>query len=345
MTIRNRSIIVSTEGAEQPNGDLVENFINYKKKSKSKIKPATERAYRAYLPSFMDTANADALIVAKDVQGLEDAALQWLDVPLGKKTVISDATWNRRCAYLKAFFAYLVKRKHLPENPLGDAEKRSEDKRFLSFGDEDVNRCSKKLYDIYIAKPTFLNLRNFLLFVFLSTTGVRAGEAGGFARRDIDPALEMIVIHGRITKTKQTRHVPIPLFTAEAWMKKKKGKSDYQILFEAFFNAHSTLYPDDTTPFFCNQSGGRLTANAIWQAIRPIMKACGLRDGRIHDLRHYALTRIAMNGGAMAVQEIAGHATPVMTARYINPTPQQVCRIGAAAIKKAAACATLQLTR
>lgn len=343
MTKRNRSLIVSVVGSAQTNADHVENFVAYKKSTR-KITPATERAYRSYLGSFMEEADAESLIAAKDADALHTAAVRWLDKPLGEVSEISNGTWNRRFAYLKAFFGYLVERKQLPENPLYGIKKRNEDIRYLSFGDADVSLCAAKLYEIYIAKPTFLNLRNYLLFVFLSTTGARASEAGAFARRDIDPVLEMVAIHGRITKTKQTRHVPIPYFSTEAWMKKKK-KSDFQLLFEAFYNAHTTTYTDDTTPFFCNQTGKKLTSNAIWQAIKPIMKECGLQEGRIHDLRHYALTRIAMNGGAAAVQHIAGHATPLMTARYVNPTPQQVCSIGAAAIKKAAAVAPPQLTR
>lgn len=330
MTIkRNRSITIPTPDFVAMNTDHVESFITHKKNSAKKITPATERAYRAYIPSFLEMMNGHALIAARDTTALEDAALQWLSIPLGKKTMVSDATWNRRRAYLKAFFAFLVKRKVLPENPLSDSEKRTEEPRELFFGDADVKRCADFLYKKYIAKPKFLNLRNYLLFIFLSMTGARAGEAGGFSRCDIDPALEMVKIKGKITKTKHTRHVPIPYYSANTWMKKKK-KTDYQILFEAYYTAHEKAYPDASTPFFCSQTGEKMTSSAIRQAILPAMRECGLQEARIHDLRHYALTSMAMNGGVAAVQHIAGHATPVMTARYVNPTPQQICAIAAA---------------
>lgn len=307
---------------------LVTDFIEYKQASRA-ISSSMVRAYKTYLTSLME-AGADALIESRDSDGLASFVLHWLSEPMKKAedtpVAITNGTWNRKLAYVKSFLNYLIEeKKFFDVNPLRRIRKRHEDIRMLPFGTDAVGAISKILLDQYIDGSNLLDLRNYLLFTMLYTAGLRVGEAGAFSRQQIDLQSGTITIYGRITKTKTSRMIPIPLFVAGA---KLKQKSDYQKLFEYYYNYHAGKYPAGT-PFFCTSPGGKFTATNIYHTLKPFFVDAGIPQARIHDLRHYALTSLAINGGSAVVQAIAGHASSTTTERYINPTPAIICKIAA----------------
>src|SRR3990170_3056179 len=54
-----------------------------------------------------------------------------------------------------------------------------------------------------------------------------------------------------------------------------------------------------------------------------LQKAAIALPFRLYDLRHTALTRMAMAGVDLpTLRELAGHATIQMTMRYVHPTPE-----------------------
>ena len=54
-----------------------------------------------------------------------------------------------------------------------------------------------------------------------------------------------------------------------------------------------------------------------WLLVGPV-KRVGIEDFRLHDLRHHFTSYLTMQGKGQraAVQELLGHKTPAMTARY-----------------------------
>ncbi len=318
--------------------EYIESFLQFRRATKN-ISPNTEREYKRYLSSYIDMLGGEDEIG----KGRErETALEWLEKPMegGLHEVkrLSNGTFNRKRAYLRAFFRW-IREEHeglLPTDPLKGIPKRKEDGRKITFGKDAVKAVEEELYRIYIETPKMTNLRNYLEFCFICAVGTRGTETGSFAREHIDVKSSMVFLPAAITKTRQSRHVPLPFICAATWMKRtKRGvKSRFQTLFEAYYRAHVESYPDAATPFFCTQTGHPLASTALWQAIKPAMRKCGL-EAPPHDLRHYALTQIAFHGGAAAVQAIAGHSSPVMTARYINPSAEMVCGMGLEAIQKA----------
>lgn len=328
--------VIRVEAEPEPK-EYIEEFIRFRKITKN-ITPNTEREYRRYLSSFIDELGGEEEIG----KGRErKVALGWLEKPLEgglhEVKTISNGTFNRKRAYLRAFFRWL-KEEHeiIAEDPLKGIPKRKEEHRRITFGKDSVKAVEEELYRIYLETPKMTNLRNFLEFVFISAVGTRGTETGSFAREHIDPKTCMVFLLAGITKTKTSRHVSLPFVEPSLWMKRtRKGvKTRFQELLEAYYRAHEQEYPDPATPFFCSQAGTPLSSTALWQAIKPTMRKCGL-DVPPHDLRHFALTQIAFHGGAPAVQAIAGHTSPVMTARYVNPSPEMVCGMGLEAIRKA----------
>jgi len=329
-----------TPGPVIDGAQLIEDFITYKRATKN-ISKSTVRAYETYLTSYVVDAGGENLIASNDIAGLEKLALSWLNLPLGEKEEITSGTWNRKLAYLKAFFQHLKDEGVIKTDalPLTRIKKRHEDLRILSFGSPEVDRARQLLLDTYLEggrTASALDLRNYLLFGLLSTCGLRAGEAGSFARQQIDITQGRITIFGKITKTKSSRLVPIPHFNPALWGKRNKAKSDYQEYFEIYYNYHVQNYPPEA-PFICTGAGGPMTATNIWHTLKPVFATVGMTKARVHDLRHYALTRIALNGGHAVVQQIAGHASPSTTARYITPPAHVICQIASQAIDKATA--------
>jgi len=69
-----------------------------------------------------------------------------------------------------------------------------------------------------------------------------------------------------------------------------------------------------------------LTASAVAQAWRHIVKRAGLEDLRFHDLRHEALSRWAhrLGGDVFKLSMVSGHKTLQMARRYVHPVESEL---------------------
>lgn len=76
----------------------------------------------------------------------------------------------------------------------------------------------------------------------------------------------------------------------------------------------------ETGPIF------RLSYEALKKAWTKACNAAGVDDARMHDLRHTAATRYALefNGNIFVLKVITGHKTDAMLARYVNITAEMV---------------------
>jgi integrase len=87
-----------------------------------------------------------------------------------------------------------------------------------------------------------------------------------------------------------------------------------------------TLPRTDAPPF-----GGDRRSGDLWATWQTICRAAGLAGVRFHDLRHTAGTYMVEGGADLkTVQEILGHSTITLTARYTHPTPPTKARAVAA---------------
>ena len=73
-------------------------------------------------------------------------------------------------------------------------------------------------------------------------------------------------------------------------------------------------------PIFC------LSYESLKKAWATACRTAGVEDARMHDLRHTAATRYALefNGNVFVLKAITGHKTDAMLARYVNITPEMV---------------------
>jgi len=79
---------------------------------------------------------------------------------------------------------------------------------------------------------------------------------------------------------------------------------------------------------------GPMTASAVWRIVRKYGDYAGIKDLRVHQLRHTMLTRLVRECGAdlATVAGISGHRSLRTLMRYVQPTQDDLC----AAVEKLA---------
>ena len=135
------------------------------------------------------------------------------------------------------------------------------------------------------------------LISFLIYTGCRKGEALNLKWDDVDLKNDVIAIKG--TKTKYDRHVPI--------------SKPLKALLRGIERSQDVLY-------VFNKNGARLTD--FKRSFKTACRNAGLKDLRIHDLRHVFASKMVMNGASLYITgELLGHKTPSMTKKYSHLVP------------------------
>ena len=120
---------------------------------------------------------------------------------------------------------------------------------------------------------------------------------------------DVIAIKG--TKTKYDRYIPIskPLKELLSGIEKEKVLVDNL----------STAKKDSCLYVFNNQ--GRKIAD-FKGSFHTACRNAGLKDLRIHDLRHVFASKMVMNGTSLYItRELLGHKTTQMTKRYSHLVP------------------------
>jgi integrase len=76
---------------------------------------------------------------------------------------------------------------------------------------------------------------------------------------------------------------------------------------------------------FATLTGGPISRDDDWREWKAVLRAAGVRDGRLHDARHTAATLLLEQGVHIrVVQEILGHARVTTTQRYTHVASLQV---------------------
>lgn len=140
------------------------------------------------------------------------------------------------------------------------------------------------------------------MIVISLKTGLRRGELFDLKWDDVDFINRVLTIHGKGTKSSQTRHIPltpIAFDTLNSWYKQAPTPTD-------------RIFPSD--------AGGRLdNVNKSWKSI---LKSASIHDFRWHDLRHDFASKLVMKGVPLnTVRELCGHADIKTTLRYAHLAP------------------------
>ena len=219
--------------------------------------------------------------VAQDITPLEIDA--WLSA-----NTRTPATANRYKSTISLVYRQGVRNGRVKVNPARSVAIRAEDNgrvRWLRPDEEKrIRKAMEKDFPHYVPA-----------FDFALNTGLRSGEQFSLKWQDVD--LERRTIAVRRTKNGSDRHLPLNEEAYAALLQQKEWSLGSEHVFE---NRHGRGAMCKSHPWF-----------------GPILEAAEVNDFRWHDLRHTFCSRLTMAGvGLKTIQNLAGHKTLAMTARY-----------------------------
>ncbi len=164
----------------------------------------------------------------------------------------------------------------------------------------------------------------------LAFSGLRIGEAVALTWRDVNTE-------------RRTLHVRRAVSAGVELDETKTGADRIVTLSDQALAALDTL---SRRPWFTSPSdyvavgraGGRLDPQAFYTRVRKAQRAAGMRELRVHDLRHtFGSLLVAANVDLVTVQAQLGHARLETTARYLHArdASEQAERFTAAFVPKA----------
>ncbi|WP_374159061.1 tyrosine-type recombinase/integrase [Mycobacterium sp. G7A2] len=218
---------------------------------------------------------------------------------------VAPSTATLRLSALKQFTRWLIEEGELDDNPLLGVKAPKVDVKMVDALTDDELRlllraCSGK---------EFRDRRDEMVVRLLVETGMRAGEVLGLTVEDLDPGRGLVMIHK--TKTGRGRYAPFSPQTGEAVDRYLRMRRKHKL-------GH--------TPTFLlgDNNRGTIAYHGLRDAIMDRAEAAGIKNFRLHRLRHTAATRWlsrgGSEGGAMAVM---GWQSPQMLHRYVAATASE----------------------
>jgi integrase len=274
------------------------NFINYKFKdvwddyisSQSlcfKTQESKINSAKHFLPIFKDKEILS--ITSEQIESYQLKRKSEIMAKSNKRVQeISFRSVNIEISELNYFFNYCIKKGYLEKNPCSGIKKLNELSRLKTLSDEDIDKL--------INGATNKLTKDLITFLIL--TGCRKGEALNLKWDNIETNIGIIAI--KATKTKYDRHIPIskPLKELLSGIEKKDG-----------------------CEYVFNDNGKKL--GDFKRSFHTACRNAGLKDLRIHDLRHVFASKMVMNGTSLYITgELLGHRTTQMTKRYSHLVPE-----------------------
>ncbi len=283
--LRNRFDIPLRNKAERIFGEVWQEYLKLQGNSDDRKRIAAKH----FLPIFAEKELKDILLL--DIKNYQiQRKLEILSLPKNtskRESEINFRSVNYEIVILHHFFNFCIEKGYLDKNPTTGIKRLNELSRLKTLSDDDIQKL--------IAGATNKLTRD--LITFLIYTGCRKGEALNLKWDDVDLQNDIIAIKG--TKTKYDRYVPISKPLKE--------------LLKAVNKNQDCLY-------VFNNNGAKLG-----NFRKSFMTACrnaGLKDLRIHDLRHVFASKMVMNGTSLYITgELLGHRTTQMTKRYSHLVP------------------------
>lgn len=219
---------------------------------------------------------------------------------------LKPATVNRYLEVIRAIYNFAKKRRKTDHNvmdavkmlktppPVMNFLNESEARRLLTFTRNKYQKAGRSIVHF--------------LWVFLINSGCRVGEALGLDYRAIDMQNRLITISRILcnvthtiketTKSNRVRHVPIN---------------------DSLFDELVKMNAEARTGLVFTISGTPFDHSNVAKWFRRDLKEAGVKQIRIHDLRHTFASHWVMNGGAIYVlQAILGHSDLKTTQRYAH---------------------------
>lgn len=219
-----------------------------------------------------------------------------------KRTVV------RKLAAIRSFFRFLVKERHISDNPADSVFTPKVDKKLPEFLDAEKAR-------ILVTAPLTANVlgaRDRALLETLYSTGMRVSELVGLNDEDIDLIGGAVKVRGKGRKERMALLGGQAQNALRLYMEKRDG-----------------IHRPDHRAVFLNKRGTRLSDRSVRTIINKYIVACGI-DQKIspHSIRHSFATHLLNNGADLrSVQELLGHKNLSTTQIYTHLGTQRIKEI------------------
>jgi integrase len=204
---------------------------------------------------------------------------------------------NRVVALLSKMFALAIKWEWRPDNPAKGIERTPEVKRHRYLSGQELDRLTTAL-------AAFRDQQAANIIRLLLLTGARRGEVQSMRWTDLDLDQGVWVKPGATTKQKTMHRVPLSV-------------AAHQLLAELLVEAQTTAKAKKRVLsefVFPSHGSHRVEIKHEWA---DICKAAGIKEARIHDLRHTYASVLASAGLSLPViGALLGHSQTQTTLRY-----------------------------
>lgn len=207
--------------------------------------------------------------------------------------LVTPAAVNRDLAVLRILFHYAIRLGKARENPVTQVK-------FFRERNNHTRALSAEEEERYLANASPF-LRD--VAVTMLETGMRPGEVYQLRTSDVDFTYR--AVHVRTGKTANaSRHIPLTRRALDV-LARRTAEAETEWLFPCPYDPNKPVAE-------------------VRKAHDGAVRRSGVSPPfRLYDLRHTALTRMAMAGIDLpTLKELAGHSQIQMTMRYVHPTPE-----------------------
>ena len=222
----------------------------------------------------------------------------------------------RKLSCLRSFFRFLNDSGTIEKNPAALIAHPKIKTRIPSFmGVDNLFHFFESLHRSCLEpKVSWRRWRNWAMFEFLYSAGVRVSEMVNLNEVDISFAEGTVRVLGKGSKE---RVVPVGNTALDA--------------IEQYLAVLRQQFPqaiEKDTAVFRNADGRRLTARSVHRILQTELKKCGLwQHLSPHGLRHSFATHLLNSGADLrAIQEMLGHTTLSTTQRYTHVHMDQLMK-------------------
>ena len=315
----------STDLQDRPLSSLVEGYLRYYASGKghtARAKRLDIKHFMSFLASYRGYSKPEKLRVKdwdfSSVQRFIDDSLSKGEAP---------ATVNRRLATIKHMGRTLADKVAGFVNPAREVKStRIQVGVPQALDPVEIEAIRQKALERKNSKPSFIRLRNEVLFEFLLDTGIRAEEVRTVKRSQLDDKLEWL--QSIRTKGRRFRNVYITSSVRAKLMDYLEAR-DREL--KRFFPKISRTV-DGSLPVFISTYGAQASkpesflmgAKSVWRAIRELSSETHLHP---HLLRHsYALDLLENSNDIRLVSQALGHSDVKITMRYTERRDAEVAR-------------------
>jgi tyrosine recombinase XerC len=279
---------------------FIEKFSNYLEIEKN-YSGHTVRNYRR------DLEGLSLFLDNKDPKAVTHLDLRRFLAELKQKEA-AKRTVVRKLAAIRSFFRFLVKEKHISDNPADSVFTPKVDKKLPEFLDADQTRSlvTAPLTD------NILGARDRALLETLYSTGMRVSELVGLNDEDID------IIGGAVKVRGKGRKERMALLGGQA-----------QKALRQYMEKRAGISPPGQRAVFLNKRGTRLSDRSVRRIINKYIAVCSIEQKiSPHSIRHSFATHLLNNGADLrSVQELLGHKNLSTTQIYTHLGTQRIKEI------------------